>query len=276
MVGNRRTSALIIVGASVRAAAESAVRAGLIVHAFDLFADRDLQAIAQCTRIRGSEYPQAVAGLLQELPPEIPWMYTGGIENHPGLIRAIAQHRLLLGASWDVAQGTRDRRLRREIAEHAGWDAPRLLSANDPATPSIRRPAVHCGGFGICFANSEHQESDRHANAGLREEFIEGPSFAGAFATAGQTVRLLGVTRQHLARDIDDHPLRDSHPFVYTGSVGPLPLDSPTRDAWLRLGHAIAAHLPMRGIFGVDAIYNARRQQWTLIEINPGIRLPWS
>ena len=54
---------IAIVGASVRAAAASAVRAGFSVAAADLFADEDLREIADATRIR--DYPDGLADWLK-------------------------------------------------------------------------------------------------------------------------------------------------------------------------------------------------------------------
>ena len=52
---------LLIAGASVRAAAQSAVRAGFTVTAADLFGDRDLAAIAVTHSIE--DYPEAIRAI---------------------------------------------------------------------------------------------------------------------------------------------------------------------------------------------------------------------
>ena len=71
---------LAIVGASVRAAAFSAVRAGFEVVAADLFADADLRAICETTRIE-SGYPDALADWLASTECD-GWLFTGALENH--------------------------------------------------------------------------------------------------------------------------------------------------------------------------------------------------
>src|SRR5471032_3077163 len=76
---------LAIVGASGRAAAASAVRAGFQVAAADLFADADLAHIATATRVES--YPDALHDWLQQLSPRPDaWIYTGALENHPDLV----------------------------------------------------------------------------------------------------------------------------------------------------------------------------------------------
>ena len=83
---------LLIVGASTRGAAASAVRAGYTPYCIDLFADRDLVEIASVKRCPHDDYPQAIVSLLdrwqkdkQGPTPNTPWIYTGAIENHPTL-----------------------------------------------------------------------------------------------------------------------------------------------------------------------------------------------
>src|SRR5689334_10586671 len=87
---------LLIIGASARAAAFSALRAGLQPCCADLFADADLQAVCPVQRLPAGKYPQ---GFLELAGSERsgPWMYTGGLENRPGLVRRMAQLRPLWG-----------------------------------------------------------------------------------------------------------------------------------------------------------------------------------
>jgi hypothetical protein len=88
---------LLIVGASARAAAQSAIRAGYQPWCADLFADSDLRAIVpDARRCPADQYPNGLANLIREAP-EAPWIYTGGLENHPRLIGKMKHLRLLLG-----------------------------------------------------------------------------------------------------------------------------------------------------------------------------------
>ena len=83
---------LLLIGASVRAAAFSALRAQLTPTGADLFADSDLEACCPIVRIEASSYPGAVRELARAAPPS-PWMYAGGLEHHPELIDLIAAER---------------------------------------------------------------------------------------------------------------------------------------------------------------------------------------
>src|SRR5262249_44541695 len=115
---NDRTMAeqpLIIVGASARAAAFSAIRAGLKPWCADLFGDADLRAVCSVTRITVRSYPNGFAEILKKAP-DSPWIYTGGLENHPKLIDRLSSIRPLWGNSGGVLRGVRDPvRLCREL-----------------------------------------------------------------------------------------------------------------------------------------------------------------
>src|SRR5437764_13656443 len=99
------SASLVIVGASVRAAAQSAIRAGFAPLACDLFADVDLRRICSAVRVNG--YPQGLASAAAGYPPA-PWLYTGGLENHPDLVDQIGRDRPLLGVGGDALRGVRD------------------------------------------------------------------------------------------------------------------------------------------------------------------------
>ena len=58
----------------------SALRAGLSPVAADLFADRDLAAVATCTRVALEAYPDGLIEAANAFPPG-PWFYVGALEN---------------------------------------------------------------------------------------------------------------------------------------------------------------------------------------------------
>ena len=81
--------AIVIVGASARAAAFSALRAGLAPWCADLFADADLAARCPAVAVPFDQYPHGFLKIVRQAPPG-PWLFTGGLENHPKLIDRIA------------------------------------------------------------------------------------------------------------------------------------------------------------------------------------------
>src|SRR5207245_9361141 len=104
---NLGMDALLLLGASVRAAAFSAVRAGLQPCAIDLFADRDLAAVCPAMVVPGRQYPAALADLARKAPPG-PWLYTGALENWPALVDEIARDRPLWGNDTACLRRVRD------------------------------------------------------------------------------------------------------------------------------------------------------------------------
>src|ERR671939_584265 len=92
MAGDER---ILIFGASARAAACSALRAGLKPWCADLFADADLRARCPVLRLAG-KYPEGFLDLLDLSVPG-PWLYTGALENHRSLVSKMAARRPLWG-----------------------------------------------------------------------------------------------------------------------------------------------------------------------------------
>src|SRR5437588_10415493 len=102
----KRQKALLRLGASTRAAAFSALRAGLGPWCADLFADADLQARCPVFRSAPGSYPQGFVKAAEQGPPG-PWLYTGGLENRPALVRQIAAMRPLWGNDEEVLRKVR-------------------------------------------------------------------------------------------------------------------------------------------------------------------------
>src|SRR5436309_1085092 len=89
-------SSVLILGASARAAAFSALRAGLRPWCADLFADADLLTRCPAVRVTAKDYVQVFLELASRKQPG-PWMYTGGLENRSDLVGKIAERRPLWG-----------------------------------------------------------------------------------------------------------------------------------------------------------------------------------
>ena len=141
---------LLIIGASARAAACSAMRAGFAPLAGDLFGDIDLSRACPARRVQN--YPQGLVAAAAACSPAA-WLYTGGLENHPDLVDEIARSPSVTeaiahqgtGFLEQVAAKTRDRsrqadsRLQR-LAEKVGRHRRSGDTASDPGgIPSSRQ-----------------------------------------------------------------------------------------------------------------------------------------
>jgi uncharacterized protein len=234
---------LIILGASARAAAGSALRAGLRPWCVDLFADADLVAMCPARRLQGT-YPGAFVEAVAEAPPG-PWMYTGGLEHHPRLVDRMAKLRPLWGNDGDVLRRARDPAGLAKAAREAGLPAPGLGGSGRGRW--LVKPRASAGG--IRFWGGE-----RVAETCYLQEWIDGESSSVVFA--GRAV--IGMTRQLVGEAWLGAP-----PFRYCGSVGPVEVEKRIQT----LGNILVERMGLRGVYGVDGIL--RDGEFWPVELNP-------
>lgn len=256
---------IAIVGASARAMAESAVRAGCRVAACDLFADQDLRAVAESVRVCPPErYPEKLADLLSELNPDA-WCYTGALENHPNLIARMRQSRPLWGNPEGVVRLVRDLRRLAEVLQAAGFAFPRTVPGveADKAFESYQGWILKSG-VGAAGSHVRRWSGEPPAPDEWLQEYVEGTHCSAVYAAGMAGVELLGATRQILARDVNPSAPKE---FRYVGNTGPLPLEDLVRARLVRLGETLAGAFGLRGVFGVD--YVLAGGEIRPIEVNP-------
>jgi predicted ATP-grasp superfamily ATP-dependent carboligase len=254
---------LLLVGASTRAAAFSALRAGLRPRCADLFADADLQARCPVVRIPADRYPHGFLDLIGS-SGDGPWLYTGALENWPALVNALAKRRPLWGNDEQALVCCRSPRRLSAILQSAGLPHPAVRQRPEEVPAASRwlvKPLAGAGGAGIHF-HGESFSRKRWRKEVYYQEHIEGEPCAAVFVGDEDGARLLGVTRQLVGVD-----WLHSAPFRYGGSVGPLPLGPASRQALERLGNVLTAGCHLRGLFGVDFILRAG-VPWP-VEVNP-------
>ncbi len=267
---------ILILGASTRAAANSAIRAGLSPLAADLFCDDDLRQMADETK-RVSDYPSDLPHIAQGFPPSA-WMFTGGLENHPRIIDSISVRRVLLGTPTGQIQRVRDPWQLAQRLHRCGLLYPEVLRADQFAvigrgTQSrwIRKPFRSAGGGNMrllsdCHSIFEEADSTNSLRDVTLEYYlqrvVEGQPQSAVFVAARGTAVLLGVTRQLIGTS-----WTGATGFGYAGSIGPLELSSAQLAQWRAIGDGLASGFDLRGLFGVDAIVDDRGI-WTL-EVNP-------
>lgn len=251
---------LLLIGASVRAATFSAVRAGLRPWAIDLFADRDLAALCPTRVVSAGRYPADLADFARMAPPG-PWLYTGALENAPGVVTQISRTRPLWGNDADCLRRVRDPFTLAVALRAAGLPCPAVCRIDDrPADGRwLLKPVASAGGIGTRFLTTSRNRSRRPCYV---QEFIEGEPRSGLFISGPDGCRLLGVTRQLSGESWVHAP-----PFRYAGSIGPIDLSLAERATWERIGAAITAFAGLRGLFGVDAIVR-EGVPWP-VEVNP-------
>ncbi len=253
---------IVLCGASTRAAAFSALRAGFRPWCVDLFADRDLQACCPVTCVTG-KYPESLIDAVSALEPG-PWMYTGGLENHPTLVRRMSGQRELWGNNADVLRLARDPIYVTNAVRLAGLPAPRIAtSATASPDRKLRwlvKPLRGAGGRDITLLPAG-QLQDPGPRFYL-QEYIEGEPAAAVFVGDSQSASLLGFTQQLVGE-----AFCNATAFHYCGSIGPTPLGDKLRIALERLGSAVTLACHLRGLFGIDGIL--RDGEFWPVEINP-------
>ncbi len=248
---------LLILGASVRAAAQSARRAGFAVYAADLFADRDLRSCSRAVKV--ADYPAGLAAAAASAP-SCPWMYTGGLENHPDLVEEISRARPLLGNPAEVLRAVRDPIMLYGTLAKAGLRVPRVSQSPDglPKDGSwLRKPHRGSGGTGI-----RPWQGEGHCAEHFFQKRVAGQSLAAVYVASRGDAVLLGATRQLVGT-----AWAGAGEFAYAGSVGPLLLASRVKEQLVEAGKVLAREFGQSGLFGVDAVV-AGEDVWT-IEVNP-------
>ncbi|HEX8200442.1 MAG TPA: ATP-grasp domain-containing protein, partial [Isosphaeraceae bacterium] len=254
---------VLILGASARAAAFSALRAGLTPACGDLYADRDLVAACAAWRVAAGAYPEGLAAVAAAAPPG-PWLYTGALENHPELVDRIAATRPLWGVGGSALRAVRDPGAVAEVLRRAALPGPAVRSspAGLPRDGSwLVKPLASAGGRRIRPLTPDGGGSDPPlpSRPVYYQERIVGVDLAAIFLGASAGARLLGVTRQWIGRPGAE--------FGYRGSLGPYPLSDLERARVAALGDALAAAFGLIGLFGVDLVLRDGFP-WP-VEVNP-------
>ncbi len=127
----RENESLLIVGASARAAAFSALRAGLRPECADLFADTDLVAACPVERIAPNAYPRGFLDIAA-VTRSGPWLYAGGLENHPGIVDSLTRRRRLWGNPAEVLRVVRSPDRVAVMLRKAGLPCLKVRRQNPP------------------------------------------------------------------------------------------------------------------------------------------------
>lgn len=251
---------ILILGASVRAAAMSAVRAGLQPFGIDLFADRDLQRLGPTIRVDPADYPNGLFAAADRAPPG-PWMYTGGLENYPDLIDALAAKRPLWGSTGAVLRRVRDPFLLHKTLTAVGFAMAEVRASPDglPIDGSwLIKPIRSGGGRGIGLWGGQRVPAEPH----VFQKLVVGEPLSAVYCGNGTDAVPLGITRQL----VGDWRFHTPEPFSYCGSIGPVRPKAAALLKFRRLGQFLAAEFGLVGLFGVDAVVDDAAV--TLIEVN--------
>lgn len=265
---------LIIIGASARAAGFSAYRAGYAPYWLDRFGDEDLRRRFPGRVLSG--YPEQALELLGQAP-DAPFIYTGALENHPGVLEELCRRGTLLGNPVLACSGVRDPSGLYEAFRRNGVPCPEInmaarvergrvpaynvrgpVASLSPCLDDwLLKPLRGAGGVGI-----EHHNGQPADERYYLQQYLTGENCSAVFVGGQGHCRLLGVTRQLVGL-----PEFHAGEFSYCGSIGPLGLEDTENGEWRRIGEVISAEFELKGLFGVDAI--KREDGIYPVEVNP-------
>ena len=264
---------LLIVGASTRAAAASAVRAGFHPVCVDRFGDDDLRRIATVVAVENDL--RNTLDAVKALPP-MPWIYIGSVENDPKFIAAVSERHTLLGNPPSVLKKVRDPFwLERTLRT---CDLPALRVRSVRSLDALVRAAEHSD-EGVQATDKGWLLKPTRGGGGCRievwsgqtlptserfhlQEHRHGTPMSALFIASQSDVELTGVCEQ-LIGPAAGAPVE----FGYAGSIGPIEVTSRTRDLLQRLGDTLARESQLCGMFGIDFVL-ADDIPW-LVEVNP-------
>ena len=266
---------LLIVGASTRAAAVSAIRAGFAPVCADRFGDEDLRRIAAVIAVDNDLHRTLDA--VKALPPT-PWIYTGSLENDPKFIASVSERHPLLGNPGEVLRKVRDPFwLERTLRVHdlpalrvhtvGSLDAHVRASGNSDvgvqATGErwLLKPTRGGGGHRIAVWSGQTLSTSERFH--FQEQRL-GTPMSALFIGRPDAAELIGVCEQ-LIGPAFGAPTE----FGYAGSVGPIAVSDRTRELLRRLGDILTREAQLRGLFGIDFILADDSPLPWLVELNP-------
>lgn len=249
---------LLIVGASGRAAAASALRAGFDPFVIDIFADADTVRLCSTLKCDPADYPHGFIELAKQAPPG-PWMYTGGLENHPDVVAAISESRPLWGHEPIQFANVRDPfRLSALLSAHNMPNAPVCPVVDGPPPGRWLTKRLKSGGgrdIRDAYLGIEH------ATGSYRQQFVPGAPASALYLSKPWKVDLLGGSTQLIGT-----PWLHAKPFEYAGNIAPVLPDADWHTLE-RLGWLFGQYGLMLGLFGVD--YIRTDGQPVPVEVNP-------
>ena len=261
---------ILLVSVSARMLAELARREGHEVMALDRFGDLDLRALCPGVSILRDLGGRGGMAALVEAAMAIPAagvVYGAGLENMPGLVERLAGGRRLLGCSPETLRRVRDPARLGASLQAAGFAYPRTLPAADAPVAAdrtrrwLRKPVRSGGGRAV-----REWRGGALRRGVVVQERIEGLPCSAAAVGDGASAVLLGVSEQLIGRRA-----LGARGYAWCGNVVPPRLPAAERTALGAAASAICAHLAagfgLRGVFGVDLVWDGERA-WVL-EVNP-------
>ena len=259
---------MILVGASVRSLAETAIRHRYRPHCFDMFADHDLRRMLAEEHLpapqRFSDFTQ-LPECMHDLPATWPVVWTGGLENAPGAFERLARQRPVCGPNSETIRRLSRPDELRTLLQGTDVRLPRIacqrdeVTASEPAHSWLIKPERSAGGIGV-----RHWRLDSDIPAGCYlEEFQSGRAASALVCCQNGRKTILSTSAQ-----ISGDRRIGASDFWYCGNTGPVALPNKAMKA-LTLVMDKLATIGFAGIAGIDFLL--QEEELVLLEINPRV-----
>ncbi len=259
----------LVIGASCRSLAQSLVLAGWSVHAIDLFADRDLEAVAEVRQIERLDdwlaISQSIRSFFGSETPDLIFL-TGGMENQAQVLEKLEAIAPLAGPPVHHVLAMRRWFELRKLAVASGihlpesWFLPsaKILPRSMVASGVwLSKSSKSSGGLGV---QHRTQTCDARLVEGIVQRRIEGYGLGVTFLSDSTCCRPIAAMESW--RSPSDQC------FLYQGSIGPVVLPKSIQESLERFAEAIVGRWSFRGWIQADFIVDHSDSLW-LLEINP-------
>jgi predicted ATP-grasp superfamily ATP-dependent carboligase len=267
-------------GASCRAAAQSAKRAGASkIHAWDDFLDADLAHVATVAPL--SDWEQDQAGTWIDLH-DCSVVLCGGMENKPQLVDQLIRLGARCGTTGDALRELRSCTNWKRWAEASSIAWPPTYGPFDSASSELNtlrnrldrkrlwllKPANGAGGIHVrplADETSFEPTNVIQSQAALWyvQQYIPGKSIGVSYCSDRLGTHVVGI-----ARGIDPLELEAPLPFVYRGNVASISVEKQVRDSIQVFGQQVAKQTGLLGLWQADFQLDSDGRLW-LLEINP-------
>lgn len=269
-------NAVLVCGASVRSLAESLLAVGRRPLCVDFFGDRDLLRLLET---QGGVYLGTISSfrdlpeMVKLVPSDTPMVWTGGLENEPDILEAIARQRRVCGVSTEFVRLVRNPEALDELFRGTALKRParRPLSevASQPEPDQwLLKPRKSGGGLGVRrLSPGEPAPGDPRDgvadSSAWAEQFVSGTTISALVWGDGRgDAQLIGTSLL-----LSGVPELGAKGFQFCGNIGPIQLQGAMH---LKLENAVktlASRVFFEGIIGLDLVVNP--EAVFLLEVNP-------
>ncbi|MFM7516738.1 MAG: ATP-grasp domain-containing protein [Pirellula sp.] len=267
-------------GASCRAAAQSAKRAGATsIYAWDDFLDADLAHVASAASLSEWEQDQARSSIDLH---DCSVVLCGGMENKPELVDRLIQLGARCGANGDALRELRSYANWKRWAEASNIAWPLTLGPFDSENPEFHalcnndepkrlwlvKPVNGAGGIHVRPLANDHSFKTTNTDLSkssqwLVQQYIPGTSIGVSYCSDRVGTQVFGI-----ARGIDARELEAPLPFIYRGNIAAIAITHQMEDRLRAFGDYVAKQTGLLGLWQADFQLDSDGKLW-LLEINP-------